>query len=69
MPRLVANALDSLAQMFKEMGLLDKAIAAWEQGLAEITVLPEPPQHLYNNIVRRIQEAKVIQGEPGAGFP
>lgn len=55
--------------MFKEMGFVDKAIAAWEQGLAEITVLPEPPQHLYNNIVRRIQEAKVIQGEPGAGFP
>ena len=69
MPQLTANALDSLAQMFAAMGLPDKAITAWEQGLAELANLPEPPKQLYTDMVRHFQAMKTAQGHPAPDAP
>lgn len=58
MPRLIANAMESQGMMYKKMGMLDQAITIWEQALAVLTVLPEPPQYLYKLVIRRLEEAK-----------
>jgi hypothetical protein len=61
--------MDSLAEMFRVMGLLDKAIVVWEQAMLELQVLPEPPQYLYKLIARRIQETKGGLREPDGSLP
>lgn len=68
-PFEVANALESLGRMYREMSDLGRALATWEQALTELKVLSEPPQHLYNLLLSRIQEIKEIQGNQVPGSP
>lgn len=67
MPRLIANAMESKGMMYQKMGRLDQAITTWEQALAELIVLADPPQYLHKLIVRRIEEARSEWRNPAPG--
>jgi len=64
MPLWIANVMDSQASMFAKMGRIDDAVATWRQALAELSVLPDPPQRLYNLIASRIAQASSVRGNP-----
>ena len=65
MPALAANVLESLGRMYEAQGLHDMAIAIWEQGLATLAALAEPPEFLRNLLLRRIRGSRMLaKGNP-----
>ena len=66
---LAANVLESLGRMYEAQGLHDMAIAIWEQGLATLAALAEPPEFLRNLLLRRIEEAGCSPRGIPHGFP
>jgi tetratricopeptide (TPR) repeat protein len=61
LPFEVANIMENLGDLCLAMGQPDAAVVVWQEALAELTSLPEPPRHLYDSLRGRIRAVEGIR--------